>query len=40
MNRKATYNMPVPILNKKEQNSLDILTARYNKLIEPSVLTC
>lgn len=36
MNRKATYNMPVPILNKKEQNSLDILTARYNKLIEPS----
>ncbi len=28
--------MPVPVLNKKEQESLDTLTARYNKLIEPS----
>ena len=29
------YDMPVPVLNKKEQESLDSLTARYNKLIKP-----
>lgn len=36
MDDKKIYNMPVPVLNKKEQESLDTLTARYNKLIEPS----
>lgn len=36
MNEKKTYNMPVPVLNKKEQESLDTLTTRYNKLLEPS----
>ena len=36
MNKKKIYNLPTPILNKKEQQSLDFLTARYNKLIEPS----
>ena len=28
--------LPVPVLNEKEQESLDILTARYNKMIEPN----
>jgi len=36
MNEKKIYNIPVPVLNEKEQESLDILTARYNKMIEPS----
>lgn len=36
MESKTLYNMPVPVLDKKEQQSLDTLTARYNKLVEPS----
>ena len=36
MEEKKIYNIPVPVLNKKEQQSLDILVARYNKMIEPS----
>lgn len=36
MDDKKIYNRTVPVLNKKEQESLDTLTARYNKLIEPS----
>lgn len=36
MDEKKIYNIPVPVLNEKEQESLDILTARYNKMIEPS----
>lgn len=36
MNDKKLHNMPVPVLNQKEQELLDTLTARYNKMIEPS----
>ena len=36
MDNKKTYNIPVPVVNKKEQESLDVLTTRYDKLIEPS----
>lgn len=39
MESKTLHNMPVPALDKKEQKSLDTLTARYNKLIEPSKIT-
>ena len=34
MERK--YNIPKPIINNKENDELDILTQKYNKLIEPS----
>lgn len=30
------YVCPVPIIDKKESDSLDELTERYNKIIEPS----
>lgn len=36
---EQVYNMPQPLINKKESNSLVALTERYNKLIEPSVLS-
>lgn len=35
------YNLqiPVPVVNQKENEALDILTDRYNKLIEPGIIT-
>ena len=34
------YNLqiPVPVVNQKENEALDILTDRYNKLIEPGII--
>ena len=32
----SKYKFPVPIINKKEQVSLDVLTDQYKKLIEPT----
>lgn len=36
----SNYNlrMPVPVVNRKENEALDILTERYNKLIEPGIV--
>ncbi len=36
----SNYNIqiPVPVVNRKENEALDILTERYNKLIEPGVI--
>ncbi|MCL1880657.1 MAG: EcsC family protein [Oscillospiraceae bacterium] len=33
-------NIPEPIINRKEAALLDVLTERYNKLIEPSKVAC
>ena len=33
------YILPVPVLNKKEKKALDVLTNRYKKMIEPSVVS-
>lgn len=36
----SNYNIqtPIPVVNRKENESLDILTERYNKLIEPGMV--
>lgn len=34
--RENVFYAPVPIIDKREQDSIDILTERYNKLTEPS----
>ena len=33
------YNIPNPILDKKEEKAIEVLTQNYNKLIEPSSLS-
>ena len=35
MDEKKIYSIPVPILDKREQDSLDSLTNRFNKMSEP-----
>lgn len=37
MNEKCEYIIPTPVLNKKENDSLEKLTERYNKLTKPSI---
>lgn len=39
MTEEKKYNIPSPMVNKKERDSLVILTDRYNKLIKPSKLS-
>lgn len=39
MNKNNSFNIPVPLVNKKETEALDVLTEKYNKLIEPSKIT-
>lgn len=36
---ERNYNIPKPIINKKENDELEILTQKYNKLIEPSSMS-
>ena len=38
MEHKKYYRVPDPIINKKEQESLKDLTARYEKLSQPNAI--
>lgn len=38
MDRNYNLQAPVPVVNRKENEALDILTERYNKLIEPGMV--
>lgn len=38
MSDKLDYILPKPIINAKEENFLDELTSRYEKLLEPSMV--
>lgn len=35
---KKEYNLPVPLIDKKEDESLEILTKKYKKITEPSLI--
>ncbi|WP_346914309.1 EcsC family protein [Clostridium sp.] len=39
MNENKVFYAPYPMINKKEADSLDVLTERYNKLIKPNKIT-
>ena len=39
MKNNNQYTLPVPIIDVKEEDSLDKLTKRYEKLVEPSKLS-
>lgn len=39
MEEKKKYTIPQPIIDSKESTSLEVLTARYQKLLEPSKLS-
>lgn len=36
MDENKLFLAPIPVVNRKEVSSLDVLTERYNKMIEPS----
>ena len=36
MDENEKSKIPIPVINKKETESLDALTERYNKLIQPN----
>lgn len=38
MGNDYNFQVPVPVINQKENEALDILTDRYNKLIEPGIV--
>ncbi len=38
MDERPVYSVPVPIIDTKEENSIDTLNARYEKLCKPTVL--
>jgi len=35
----AKYKMPKPIIDEKEENSLNVLTEKFNKLIKPNIIS-
>jgi hypothetical protein len=39
MDEKKVFYAPIPMINKREADSLDVLTKHYNKLIRPSKIT-
>ena len=39
MDDNKVFYAPYPIINSKEAMSLDVLTKRYNKLIEPTTIS-
>ena len=38
MNEKSAYSIPAPLIDAKEENSIAVLNARYEKLCKPSAL--
>ena len=38
MDERPIYSVPVPIVDTKEENSIDTLNARYEKLCKPNML--